>query len=101
MRGHDEWRARRERGQQPGRDEEVRVDHVRPEAAGRADRVPAEAQVARLPAASAVEDRPLQLVPAARQLLLESLDEHAEVGVFGPRVHLRDEEDPHYARWAS
>ena len=32
------------------------------------------------------------------QLLFESLDEHAEVGVAGPRVHLRDEQDPHYAR---
>ena len=31
--GHDERRAGGERGQQPGRDEEVRVDDVRPKAA--------------------------------------------------------------------
>ena len=34
VRGHDERRAGGERGQQPGRDEEVRVDDVGPEAAG-------------------------------------------------------------------
>ena len=28
-------------------------------------------------------------------------NEDAEVGVVRPRVHLRDEQDPHYARWAS
>ena len=48
-----------------------------------------------LAAAAPVEYDPLELVPARRELPLESLDEDAEVGRRGRRIHLGDEQDAH------
>ena len=98
VRGHDEWRARGPRGEQgaePGGEEEVRVDDVGPEAAGSANRASGEANVSQLRAATLVEHDALELVPALGERPLEALDEDAEVGRRGRRVHLRDEQDPH------
>ncbi len=36
-------------------------------------------------------------MPALAERQLELPHEHAEVGVVRPRVHLRDQENPHYA----
>jgi hypothetical protein len=47
------------------------------------------------PAASAGDDRPLDLVPTGGQLALEAGDEDSEVGVARAGVHLGDEKDPH------
>ncbi len=93
--GDDERRPRRERGDQPRRDEEVRVDDVGPEAAAGAVRPGGERQVAGLAAGARVEHRPLDLVAARDERALHLGDERAEVGRVRARVHLRDEQDPH------
>ena len=95
MRGDDERRTRRERRSEPGRDEEVRVDDVRVEAARGSPGVAREPEVTPRPAAPAVHDRALELVPARDELPLERGDEDPEVGVVRARVHLGDEQDPH------
>ncbi len=95
--GDDERRAGGERGGEAGRNEEVRVDDVGPEAAGGGARVAGEPEVPCHAAAAAVDDGPLELVPSLRERLLELGDEDAEIGVFGSRVHLRDEQDAHCA----
>ena len=93
--GDDERRASGQRRGQAGRNEEVRVDDVGPDTACRAERAGREGRVAALPAGAAVEHGPLELVPALAQGALELRHEHAEIGVVGPRVHLRDEQDAH------
>jgi hypothetical protein len=50
---------------------------------------------AKLPARAPVEHRPLDLVPAGRELALELGYEDPEIWIFGPWVHLRDEQDAH------
>ena len=85
----------REQPREAGREEEVRVDDVRPEAPRGPHRTGGELRVAQLAAAAPVEHDPLDLVPARRQLALQALDEDAEVGRLGGGVHLRDEEDAH------
>ena len=62
--GDDERGAAGERGDQAGRDEEVRVDHVRPARRARPAR---EGQVAELPARARVEDGELDLVSPRRR----------------------------------
>jgi hypothetical protein len=42
-----------------------------------------------------VDDDSLERVPARGQLPLEPVDEDAEIGGRGRRVHLRDEQDSH------
>ena len=84
-----------ERADQPGRNEEVRVDDVGLEAARRGERRAREPEVLHLAAAAPIENRALDLVAARDELLLEPAHEHAEVGVGRPGVHLGDEQDPH------
>ena len=88
--GDDERRVDRRRDQ-PRRDEEVRPDDVGPRR--RAHLAP-QLEEAPLAAAAPVEHRELDLVPALAERQLQLRDEDAEVGVVGPRVHLRDEQDP-------
>ena len=93
VRGDDERSARRERGRKAGRDEEVRVGDVGMEAPRRPGGIAEQAQVAPPPSDARVDDRPLDLVPPGDQLVLEVRDEHPEVRIVRPGVHLRDEED--------
>ena len=93
--GHHERRALRERGDQPGGDEEVRVDDVGPRGAAGGAR---QLEVSELPAGSAVDHGAVDLVAPLRERALHLRDEDAEVRVGRPRVHLRDEEDAHRAR---
>ena len=93
MRGDDERRPRRELPEKTCRDEEVRVDDVRPEPACDAQRVEREREVASPSPRATVDDSPLELVPACNELALEVGHEHPEIGIVGPRVHLRDEKD--------
>ena len=98
VRGDDERGARcarREHAGEPGREEKVRVDDVRTEAARRADRAQREACMPQLPAAAAVDHDALDRVPARRELPLEPLHEDAEVRRRRRRVHLGEEQDPH------
>ena len=62
---------------------------------GRADTACRSSRKRALAAAAPVEHRELDLVPALAQRVLQLRDERAEVGVGRPRVHLRDEQDPH------
>ena len=94
VRGDDERRATGERGDQPGGNEEVRVDHVGP---ARGVRPARESQVAELPARTRVEDGQLDLVAARLELVLDLRDERPEVRRVGPGVHLGDEQDAHGA----
>jgi hypothetical protein len=73
----------------------VRVNDIRAHASGRRNRAGAEARVLESRALSPVEDRSRDLVPLPLQLLLDLLDERAEVGVPGPWIHLGDEQDAH------
>ena len=50
------------------------------------------------PAAASVDDRPLQLVAAGLELVLERSHERSQVGGRRAGVHLRDEEDAHGRR---
>ncbi len=93
MCGDDERRPRRERPEKACRDEEVRVDDVWPELPRGAQRVEREPEVATSSAGAAVDDGALELVPARDELALEVGHEHPEIGIVGPRVHLRDEKD--------
>ena len=87
----------RERGEQARRDEEVRVDDVGTEATRGDDHVAGEPEMTR-PAATAVDDRALDLVPALGQSACSSAgDERPRTPGRRARVHLRDEEDPHAA----
>src|SRR5205807_1912509 len=52
-------------------------------------------QVAELPARPRVEDGRLDLVATRGELPFDLRDERAQVGRVGPRIHLRDEQDPH------
>ena len=80
----------------PGRNEEVRVHDVGLEPARRGRSVArASRRYFDLAAAAPVEHRALDLVPARDELLLQPAHEHAEVGIRGPGIHLRDEQDPH------
>src|SRR5581483_1535653 len=97
VRGDDERRAAGERGDQPGRNEEVRVDDVRPRGAARP---PQQLEVAALAARARVEHRELDVVAAVAQRELDLADERPEVGRTRPRVQLRDEQDPHVTPWA-
>lgn len=51
------------------------------------------------PARPPVDDGSLELVATSSELALEVRDEDPEVGVFGARVHLRDEEDSQVAAY--
>jgi hypothetical protein len=73
----------------------MRVDDVRPESPGGLVRVACEAEVAPLAAAAPVEHRAFDDVAAGRQLFLEPADEHTEIGVGRPGIHLRDKKDSH------
>ena len=98
MGGDDQRCPRGESRQQPreaGREEEVRVDDVRPEPPRGPHRTGTELRVAQLAAAAPVEHDPLDLVPARSQLALQPLDEDAEIGRLGGGVHLGDEQDAH------
>src|SRR5207302_6603196 len=97
--GDDEGRAARERGDQAGRDEEVRVDDVRSEAARSAAGGAGELEVAALAAGASVENGELELVAARLERAFGLGDERAEVGIVGPGIHLRDEQDPHAAQY--
>ena len=94
VRGDDERRARRERGGEARRYEEVRVGDIGIEAPRRAGGVSEQPQVPTPPARARVDDRALDLVPACDELVLEVRDEDAEVRIARAGVHLRDEEDP-------
>src|SRR5207302_4108502 len=59
-----------------------------------------ESDVPQLSASAPVDDGALELVAALAQRPLELSDEDAEVRVVRPRVHLRDEQDPHPASLA-
>ncbi len=97
VRGHDERCPAEQRAPEPGRDEEVRVDDVGPEAASGAGRGDGEAKVAERPACARVEHDALELVPEGDELGFQVADEDAEVRLGGARVHLGDEQDPHAA----
>ena len=89
--GGDERRASAERSGQPGRDEEVGVDDVRPERARRLHGVAREREVAPPAARPPSHDRPRELVPPARERGLEPGDEDAQIGILRAWIHLRDE----------
>jgi hypothetical protein len=48
-----------------------------------------------LAAATTPGHRKRDLVPPLPERSLDSLHERAEVGIVRPRIHLRDEQDPH------
>ena len=88
VRGDDERRPDgpcRDERPEAGRNEEVRVDDIGPEAAGAPGSRAREPQVAQLAAAAAIENDPLDLVAARGELALEPLHEDAEVGRRGGR----------------
>ena len=95
MGGHDERRPRGKTCEQPGRDEEVRVDDVGADAVGGEDRAAGQPSVLRLTAAAARQHCPLDRVAASRERLLQPAYENAIVGLGVAGVHLRDEQDPH------
>ncbi len=95
MRRDYERRFTGERSDQPGGNEEVRVDDVGMKSPRLPPRLAREGEVAKLPARAMVEHGPFDLVPARRELALELGDEDPEIGIVGPRVHLRDEQDAH------
>jgi len=76
----------------------VRIDHVRLEPLGRAAHLPREPQMPALASAPPRRDDTFDLVPPCGKSPLDPLDECAEVGIVGPGVHLRDEQDPHAER---
>ena len=80
--------------EQPGGNEEVRVDDVGVEPPRRLHDVDREPRVAAASAAP-VDDGARELVPARLELALERGDERAEIRRVRARVHLRDEQDPH------
>jgi hypothetical protein len=92
VRRDDERRVRGERGDQPARNEEVRVHDI---GARRPESAPSELEVAALAAGAPVEHRPLDGVAARLELRGQPLDEHAEVRVGRPGIHLGDEQDAH------
>ena len=92
MGGDDERGARPERGDQSGRNEEVRVDDVRCRASEGPSR---EREVAKLPTCARVEHRAVELVPARDERVLELRDERAQIRCIRARVHLRHEQNPH------
>src|SRR5205085_1412457 len=98
VRRDDERRPARERGDEAARDEEVGVDDVGPETAGRGDGAPRESEVPSLAAAPTVEDGALEDVSARGERLLEVADERSQIRVVRAGIHLRDEEDPHPAK---
>src|SRR2546430_12789633 len=51
-----------------------------------------------LPTAASFRDDVLDLVPPLGQGALDPLDEGTKVGVVGPRIHLGNEKDLHFAR---
>ena len=98
MRGDDERCPRRKGCDQTRRHEEVRVDDIWPEGARGRPGAPGQIEVPALPSGAPVDHRQLDLVTPVQQSALEPLHEDAEIRVLGPRVHLRDEEDPQTAR---
>ena len=83
-----------DRAEQPRRNEEVRVDDVRPEASSGPHHVAGEDQVPPV-AAPAVDDRPREVVPALLEPRLEVGHECPQRRRGRPRVHLGDEQDAH------
>ena len=55
----------------------------------------AQPEVAPLASGAAIEHGELELVAALAQRVGELGDEHAEVGIGRPGIHLRDDEDAH------
>ena len=94
VRSNHERSPRSEGADQAGRNEEVGVDDVGPEAACEREGPGRETEVSAAPALAPVENGTLDLVPSVGELALERRDEDAEVRVCRPRIHLRDEEDP-------
>ena len=94
VRGDDERRAPADGGEQPRRDEEVRVHDVGPEPSRRPHDVECEPRVAAA-AAAPVDDRAREIVAAGLQLPFQRGDERAEARRIRTRIHLRDEQDPH------
>ena len=54
-----------------------------------------ELEVAEPSAGARIENGAVDLVPARDELAFELRDERPEIGSVRPRIHLRDEEDPH------
>ena len=86
--GGDQRRLRREGRSQTCRHEEVRVDDLRIEASRRAARVAKQLHVPAAAPNSPVHHGPLELMAAREKLVLEGGDEHAEIRVVGPGIHL-------------
>src|SRR6185437_6049751 len=63
-----------------------------------AARPPRKREIAELAAGARVENRAIDEVPSVGEPPLDLSDECAEVGRAGARIHLRDDQDPHYAR---
>jgi hypothetical protein len=98
VRRDDEPRAyggRSEPRKRSGRDEEVRVDDVGPEAARRSEGVEGEAPVLRARAAAPIDDGTRDLVTLPLELRLHLAHEGAQVRIGRSGIHLRDEQDPH------
>ena len=95
VRRDDERRPRRERRDQPGRHEEVGIDDIGPEPPSGLDRAPGQARVLAPAGAATGQDGRLDLVPAPGERQLQLPDEDAVIGLGVPRIHLRDEQDPH------
>ena len=84
VRGDDERRSRRERGDEARGHEEVRVDDVRAERPRGSPRVAGERDVALLPTASPVDDRTLDLVPAIPSAASRPWTKTPKSGSSGP-----------------
>ena len=95
VRGHDERRATRDCGDETAGNEEVRIDDIGLEPSGCHERVSRELEVLALAATAPIEDRAFDVMSARRELFLERLHEHAEIGSGGPRIHLGDEQYLH------
>ena len=95
VRRDHERRLRAERPDQPGGNEEVRVDDLGLEATRFLPCLPCKGEETPLAARAPVEHRSLELVPARGELVLELGDEDSEIGIVRPRIHLRDEQDAH------
>src|SRR6185437_675673 len=95
VRGHNQRRPRSESGEQAGRDEEVGVDDIGPEAARGGNGESAEPRVFGFAAGTGRQHHALDRVAARLQRLLEAAHEDAVVRLGVARIHLRDQQDPH------
>ena len=91
---HDERGAPRDAREQARGNEKMGVDDIGTEAARRLQHVEREPGMPAAPAGP-IDDRSRDLVTASLEGVLQRGDERAEGRGVGPRVHLRDEQDPH------